>query len=286
MPSTQRSSADFYSAVPNPGSESYPPSRSYANAPIPGSTEELSSNSPPPHFANDPNSYPVRRPESQQTYASQYSVGGNSFSPRPHSGLWGGQDSYDATPEGSQANLAGGGHGGVYRDKEYSSSGLAYGDSGNADAVPVLRKKSGPGGGRGWWSRQSSKAKKVVLFGLLAAIIIIAVAVAVPAAIVSKNKSGKNNSVSADNNDGTDPGIPTSATDSKVDWKTAPYGGNGSTVYMENGESFIYNNTFGIASLPLRLHKSEPILNFSVLLTATRRILGQHSVQRHGSPST
>lgn len=246
MPSNQRSSADFYSAVPNPSAE-YPPSRSYANAPIPGSTEELSgSSSPPPAFANDHGAYPTRRSESQQTFASQYSLGGNSFSPRPHSGLWGGQDSYDATPQGSSANLTpAGGNGGGYRDKEYSSSGLAYGDGGSAEGVvPTLKKKSGPGGG-GWWSRKSSTAKKLILFGLLALIIVIAVAVAVPAAIVSKNKngSGKNNSVAS--NDGTEAGIPTSSTDSKVDWRTAPYGGNGSTVYMENGDSFIYNNTFG-----------------------------------------
>lgn len=87
--------------------------------------------------------------------------------------------------------------------------------------------------------------KKIILFGLLAAIIIIAVAVAVPAAVVSKNKGdNKNNNVSSAN-DGTEKGIPTSSTDSNVDWRTAAYGGNGSTVYMENGESFIYNNTFG-----------------------------------------
>lgn len=256
MPSNQRSSADFYSAVPNPGVESYPPSRSYANAPIPGSTEELSSRSPPPPFANDQQhgAYPTRRSESQQTFASQYSLGGNSFSPRPHSGAWG-HDSYDGTPEGSSANLATGGVNQGYRDKEYASSGLA--------AAPVMNNKmsSGPGGvaggrgqggGGGWWSRKSSRGKKLILFGLLAAVIIIAVAVAVPAAVVSnKNKTGgdgKNNNVNSAN-DGTQEGIPTGATDSKVDWRTAPYGGNGSTVYMENGKSFQYNNTFGMFSL-------------------------------------
>ncbi|GAA6012764.1 hypothetical protein JCM11491_002554 [Sporobolomyces phaffii] len=246
MPTPQRSSADFYSAVPNPGAESYPPSRSYANAPIPGSTEELSTSSPPPpQFLADHGQYPVRRPASQQTFASQYSD-------RPHSGAWGHTDSYDDSPGGSSANLAGAGlHG--YRDKEYASSGLAPGSEADG-AVPTLRKKhgtsasSGSGsGGRGgaggsWWSRQSSRAKKLLLFGILAAIIIIAVAVAVPAAVVSGGKK-KNNNVAS--NDGTQEGIPTGATDSKVDWKTAAYGGNGSTVYMENGDSFMYNNTFG-----------------------------------------
>ncbi|GAA5941415.1 glycoside hydrolase family 5 protein [Sporobolomyces koalae] len=236
-----RSSADFYSAVPNPGAESYPPSRSYANAPIPGSTEELSTSPPPAFLGDHDDQYPTRRSQSQQTFASQYSTGGDFSSPRPHSGAWG-HDSYDVTPEGSQANLA---PMQAYRDKEYAASGLGSATG----AVPTLRKKHGSSGsssrgeGTGWWSRKSSRAKKLILLAVLAAIIVIAIAVAVPAAVAS-NKNKKNNNVSQ-SNDGTEAGIPTSSTDSNVDWRTAPYGGNGSTVYMANGESFVYNNTFG-----------------------------------------
>ncbi|GAA5832811.1 hypothetical protein JCM5353_008342 [Sporobolomyces roseus] len=239
MPAPQRSSADFYSAVPNPGAESYPPSRSYANAPIPGSTEELS-HSPPPPFANEHGAYPTRRSDSHLSMASQYSYGGQSTSPRPHSGAWG-ADSYDGTPQGSSANLNPAQRG--YSDKEYAGSGLAGAGAGTA-GLSSLNKGGSRGGQGGWWARKSSRTKKFILFGLLAAIIIIAVAVAVPAAVVSNSGKNKNNDVSSAN-DGTEKGIPTGATSENIDWRTAAYGGNGSTIYMENGQSFMYNNSYG-----------------------------------------
>jgi len=274
MPAPQRSSADFYSAVPNPGAESYPPSRSYANAPIPGSTEELSSRSPPPPFANDHGAYPTRRSDSHQSMASQYSYGGQSTSPRPHSGAWGGADSYDATPQGSSANLNPAQRG--YSDKEYAGSGLAAGAGGTAGLSSLNKGGSGKGGQGGWWSRKSSRAKKLILFGLLAAIIVIAVAVAVPAAVMNNGKD-KSNAVS-EANDGTQEGIPTGATAENIDWRTAAYGGNGSTVYMENGESFMYNNSYGESTLLC-------LFRFAFLTRLEfdcRWLLGQHSLQRYG----
>ncbi|GAA5821150.1 hypothetical protein JCM10212_004193, partial [Sporobolomyces blumeae] len=274
MSTNHRSSADLYASVPTHDS-SYPPPTRPSPSGYHDSSERLEAASPrPPPFLNDDSHYPQRRPDSHASFSSDYTYGTNSPNPdQPYrlrggagagasalgynnasnaSGAW--DVGYDLTPEGSSANLNQlVGRNERYRDhKEYEgsdSSPTGHG-AGLAGSVPALKKRrggaagAGGGAGGGWWSRQSSRAKKLLLVGLLIVVIVVAVAVAVPAAVVS-NKDKKNNSVSGDSssNDGTEKGIPTG--ENPTDWKTAAYGGNGSMIYLENGQSFMYNNSLG-----------------------------------------
>ncbi|GAA5890506.1 hypothetical protein JCM6882_002943 [Rhodosporidiobolus microsporus] len=248
-----RSSADLYASVPTSDS-TYPPIRSITPRSPPinqDEDDELIRSPPPPPFADD---YPgQRRSPSMNTFASEYSNpdapyrlrGGATGSP-----AWGGDsemghDGYSPSL-GSTANLnalanrnAAGG----------AAGGYGYGKEADGSApLSTLRKRSvAPGGaaGGGWWSSKSSRAKKLWIAALLLLVIIIAVAVAVPAAVVTSNKN-KNNSAeekAREANDGTDKEIPTAA--NPVDWSTAAYGGNGSMIYLEDGSSFMYNNSFG-----------------------------------------
>lgn len=113
----------------------------------------------------------------------------------------------------------------------------------------ALRKGGAAPGSEGFWARLSSRAKRFVIFGALAVLAIIVIAVAIPAALVSRNNDNKSEAVA--NQDGerstlvnaVPSGVPTGG--SNVDWRTASTGGDGSTVYMEDGTSFIYNNSFG-----------------------------------------
>ena len=118
------------------------------------------------------------------------------------------------------------------------------------------RLARGGGGGRkaGWWANLSSKARKLLIAAVVLLLIVIVIAVAVPTAM-SKSNSGNSASNDAAANATTTPtrttttvpahsGVPTGTTGS-TDWRTAAFGGDGSTVYTEDGGSFIYNNTFG-----------------------------------------
>lgn len=222
-----RSSADMYSSVP--GHESH-----YDD-----------------YSPNPDNSYPER-------VAPSRSMGSFGLDNDPYAryGEEGG-----ASGMGSMANLSevdGQSQMGLHA-RGRSASGLGgYEDKDGEQSPPAstrLRRggAAAGGGGEGFWSRLSSRAKKFVILGAILAVVIIAIAVAVPAAIVTKNNN-KNNA--ADSNGGSSTrsvvesapsGVPTGG--SNTDWKTAAVGGDGSTVYMEDGTSFIYNNSFGGLSL-------------------------------------
>lgn len=173
------------------------------------------------------------------------------------------------SPEGSQANLmglaaGGAGSGGVYLgvptgagsrndsySKEYASA-EALGGAGAGGGLATLRKGGhgggkGAGGAGGWWSRQSSRSRKLLIVGLVLLVLVIAAAVAIPVGIIKSRDNSGEAQRKADN-DGTEQGIPTEVNPAP-DWKTAAYGGNGSVVYLEDGSSFRYNNSFG-ASWP------------------------------------
>jgi glucan 1,3-beta-glucosidase len=145
-------------------------------------------------------------------------------------------------------NVAGGqgGAGGRSESYDYSKEGglaAAAGTTGAAGAgSSPLRKRGVAPPSQGWWSRKSSKTRKLLIAAVVLALLIIAIAVAVPVAIVKSNANKENAAKAA--NDGTEKGIPTSATP-PTDWKTVAYGGNGSTVYLEDGSEFRYNNSFG-----------------------------------------
>ncbi|GAA5890080.1 hypothetical protein JCM5296_004763 [Sporobolomyces johnsonii] len=284
----RRSSADIYASVPTSDS-TYPPIRSVnprspdISPPSTGYSShdyEITSDpmSPPPPFAEEHASYPTRRSDSQQTFGSDYSSsepyrlrGGTNAS------AWDARidDGYDSTPHGSSANLNAmayrnvANRGDSYRDKEE--------DDQEGQHVPTLKNRlaaagaggagAGAGAGKaGWWARQTPRARKLLLLGLLAAIIVVAVVVAVPSAVVSsRNKNNTASNKDSQTNDGTQAGIPTSA--NPVDWKDAAVGGNGSTVYIEGGGSFTYNNSFGgyWVSIPFndtaRPQRDVPALN-------------------------
>ncbi|GAA5828566.1 hypothetical protein JCM11251_000853 [Rhodosporidiobolus azoricus] len=248
-----RSSADVYASVPTTDS-TYPPIRSITPRSPPlhqdDEDDELIRTPPPPPFADD---YPSRRSPSMQTFASEYS---NSDAPyrlrggATGSAAWGADSEmgHDYSPSlGSTANLT------ALANRNVAAGGAAgyYGKEMESDPPLSTLKKRGvtPGGtagGGGWWSRKSSRAKKLWIAALVLLLVIIAVAVAVPAAIVSSNNSKNKSSEekARDENDGTQKDIPTGATP-VTDWRTAAYGGNGSMVYMEDGSSFMYNNSFG-----------------------------------------
>lgn len=152
------------------------------------------------------------------------------------------------------------GSSGAYDDAEkdgHDSERGAAAAGGMSDKGRRLARGGGGAGGRrkpGWWASLSSKARKLLIAGLILLLIIIVIAVAVPTAMSRSNS----NSSSANDNAGEAtttptrtttsvtpyPGVPTGVTGS-VDWGTAAFGGDGSTVYTEDGGSFTYNNTFG-----------------------------------------
>lgn len=177
---------------------------------------------------------------------------------RSDSYLGGGGSSKEVLEDGGAAAAVGAGGRGALRKKGYS--GAAAGDY---DPLHGPRR-TGAGGFGGWWSRKSTVAKSLLALGALAVLI---AAIAIPVGVVkgregsgSGNKlnaaasptdSGSSSSSSgggADGaNDGTEEGIPTAATP-VANWQTAPYGGNGSVVYLEDGSNFTYINNFGTAS--------------------------------------
>lgn len=137
----------------------------------------------------------------------------------------------------------------------------------------------------GFWSRLSSRARKFVIVGGILAIILIAVVVAVPAALLGH---GKSNASAADTTSGAasttvsaPSGVPTGV--NGANWKTAAVGGDGSLVYLDDGSSFVYNNTFG--NFPL-LAFSLPEHDADTRNSFFRRLLERHPVQRLGSGSS
>lgn len=275
-----RSSADIYSSVPT-SDASYPPIRTIT----PRSPEFVTptgayaalppSNSAGAGFPQRPDYH--ERSESMQTYSSAYSTPDPTA---PYSGperLRGGGGAYDdsgryspsvETAGGmydSSANLnqmayrAGGGGGTsagatppglASRSESYMKE---YGGEGTYDATAggaggVLKKRygaaGGGGAGAGWWGRKSRSTKRWLVCALVALVVLVCAAVAVPVGVIK----GRESKLAAETkaNDNTNPKIPTGS--HPVDWSTAAYGGNGSTIYLEDGSSFMYNNSFGAFS--------------------------------------
>lgn len=115
-----------------------------------------------------------------------------------------------------------------------------------------LGRRRHPQAGAGWWGSKSRSARKWLTAALVALIVIIIVAVAVPVAVTQSHSSSTSNKAAAAASSSstttsivTAPaGVPTGSTGS-TDWSTAATGGHGSTVFLSNGSSFVYNNTFG-----------------------------------------
>ncbi|GAA5863868.1 hypothetical protein JCM8547_006089 [Rhodosporidiobolus lusitaniae] len=254
-----RSSADLYASVPtSDSSTTYPPPHPSAAGIRTITPHTPSPDLTPPSFSSP--SHLHTRSESQQTFASEYSNPDAPYrlrggaSPAAGSAMWGDSEAghdYSVGGDspslmGSSANLnamayrnvAGGQRAGdsAYGDGKEGS----YGGAGAVGAGAAGRR----GGKGGWWSSKSSRAKKMLLAALVLLVLLIAIAIAVPVGITQSNKNNNAEEKRKEDNDGTEKGIPTAANPS-TDWSTAPYGGNGSVVYTEDGSSFTYNNSFG-----------------------------------------
>ncbi|KAG0659221.1 hypothetical protein C6P46_005274 [Rhodotorula mucilaginosa] len=170
---------------------------------------------------------------------------------------------------GDKEVLAGGGtsprDAGTLRKKNYAAA------AGTGDYDPLGGpRRTGPGG---WWSRKSTLAKWLLALG---ALLVVIAAIAIPVGIVkSRDSSDSSNKVNAaapeatsssSVNDGTEEGIPTAATP-VANWQTAPYGGNGSVIFLQDGSNFTYLNNFGgyWVSIPFndtaRPQRDVPALN-------------------------
>ncbi|SCV67335.1 BQ2448_5981 [Microbotryum intermedium] len=242
----QCSSADVYAAVPT--NHEAMMHHSYSTP-----YDEVTSPSPrhdplatPPMFQDD-GQFPIRSQSAaslgdhqHDPYArydaragSTYSLGGDGQSqlglnPRSPSGL----GVYDK-----------------YEDHEMSDKNSRRGTANVVDG-----RKLAKDGKDGFWARLSGRGRKFLLLLALVILLIIAVAIAIPTAIITRNNEKSNaassgGSRTSGSNSHTPTasapnGIPTGATGS-ADWKTAPYGGDGSIVYTEDGSSFTYNNSFG-----------------------------------------
>lgn len=218
----------------------------YASVPT---QERLAEGSPAGHFPAD-DQYPMRRDQSTGSFGRDYDpyarytdgdVSGNpslanltDFDAASHMGL----NAFDRN--GNSASYVDG-------DKYEHDEDRQRGDPVDAGGRRHLRKGGAAAGGGGFWSRLSSRAKRFLIIGAVVVLIVIAIAIAVPAALATRSNDNKSEAVSG--NDRTSlvnavpSGVPTGG--SNVDWRTAATGGDGSTVYMEDGSSFIYNNTFG-----------------------------------------
>lgn len=131
-------------------------------------------------------------------------------------------------------------------------------------ADPALGAAGAAGGSGGFWSRLSQRAKRLVIIGIILLLIIIIIAIAVPTAI-SKSNSKSNVAVAAEGDDASSSGRASSSrgssasstrTSTASSSSAAPtptgrpaWGAAGSTVYAEDGSTFIYNNTFGQSRL-------------------------------------
>lgn len=113
---------------------------------------------------------------------------------------------------------------------------------------------AGAGAGGGWWSRKSSAARRWIIIGLVLLVIVIGVAVgagvgvsehsATPSAKAASGKAAATTTSTTMSKVAAPSGVPTGTTGS-TDWRDAATGGDGSTVYLTNGSSFTYNNSFG-----------------------------------------
>lgn len=167
---------------------------------------------------------------------------------------------------GDKEVLAGGGtsprDAGTLRKKNYAAA------AGTGDYDPLGGpRRTGPGG---WWSRKSTLAKWLLALG---ALLVVIAAIAIPVGIVkSRDSSDSSNKVNAaapeatsssSVNDGTEEGIPTAATP-VANWQTAPYGGNGSVIFLQDGSNFTYLNNFGESP------KTFPVLRDHLALEISR----------------
>ncbi|GAA5938971.1 hypothetical protein JCM3775_002637, partial [Rhodotorula graminis] len=154
-------------------------------------------------------------------------------------GAGAGAGAYRGVPTGSRNDS--------YSKEAYASQDALGGAGGGAGGHATLRKGANARGAAGgsWWARQSSRMRKLVIAGLVLLLLIIVAAIAIPIAITKSNDGDDASKASRKaSNDGTEAGIPTES-NPVTDWKTAPYGGNGSMVYLDDGSSFRYNNSLG-----------------------------------------
>ncbi|KAM0787105.1 hypothetical protein ACM66B_006360 [Microbotryomycetes sp. NB124-2] len=237
-----RSSADLYASVPTQDA--------YDGA-----------STPPPHFVDD-NHYPIRRDSTMGSFGMDSYR--DPYGSQPYAGPASTTTSFAnlADYDGSQIGLNTFGRDGQHGPGGGAGAGGMYGDkyedetSTGTPKQRSLKRGGAHAGAGGFWSRLSSKGRKMLIVGAVALLLVIIIAVAVPAAVVT---TSRDKSESTDNNqqDSAKPsshsivasapsGVPTGGSDGgNVDWRTAAVGGDGSTVYMEDGTSFIYNNTFG-----------------------------------------
>lgn len=113
------------------------------------------------------------------------------------------------------------------------------------------------GTGGGFWSRLSQRAKRLLIVGIILLLIILIIVIAVPTAITRSNAKS-NAAVAAEGDDSNSSSRASisraspSATHSSSSTSAAPtpsgrpaWGGDGSTVYTEDGSTFVYQNSFG-----------------------------------------
>ncbi|KAI5479242.1 glycoside hydrolase family 61 protein [Pseudohyphozyma bogoriensis] len=188
------------------------------------------------------------------------SFAGSTMSREASSMLYGDNESQMAFRNGREssggiaaAGLAGAGYG-TYRDADddHVNHGdvekTAYGTA----QKPVSRGLDGrraAAGGSALGAKGSSRRKWFIVLGIVV-LLVVAAAIAIPVAVTkTKNNSNKLASANVDTSSSSSgsatssapAGVPTGAAVSR----NAAYGGDGSTVYTEDGSSFIYNNTFG-----------------------------------------
>lgn len=209
----------------------------------------------PPRFADD-NHYPERQsPAMSSSWSNQDPYGRYDN----HESSLAGHDSVANLSMDGQSRMG-------LHSRQGSNLGYGYSDKNEYDDGSSARRAGALGAGAGavggtpgkggFWSRLSSRAKKFIIIGLVLALLLIAAAVAIPVAITQVNDN-KKSELAADGGASSSrrtstshsvvsapSGVPTGTTGS-TDWRTAPWGGDGSTIYMEDGTSFQYNNTFG-----------------------------------------
>ncbi|KAM0748715.1 glycoside hydrolase [Meredithblackwellia eburnea MCA 4105] len=98
---------------------------------------------------------------------------------------------------------------------------------------------SGAPNGNRWWGRLSSRARRFIYVAFALLILVVAIAVAIPVALDHKRKSNHSATVQDDTL------VTSTSSGSANGWRTAAFGYDGSTVYADDGSTFIYNNSFG-----------------------------------------
>lgn len=166
--------------------------------------------------------------------------------------LYGGNTSRLTMGDRRASNLA---YGGTSEEEkldgaDVGGAGIGTGRTASSSRAAKLARTPGTGG---FWRNLSSRGRKFLILSLLLLVIVIAAAGGTVGAILGKHSNtSKVNSTGADNIPSTTvaapKNVPTGGSTvggGKPDWRTAAVGGDGSTVYMMDGGSFIYNNTFG-----------------------------------------